>query len=268
MDLEPERRFGSEYHEHLIFEQLLLYSKFYDSLSFSIMNLPTEGISGLLNLDIYVFSSMKGTIDSISDTLRKGRINDSYTLLRKYYDLTIINVYTNLYLLDNINSGSFIVTKIENWKNGTEKLPEYRVMSKYIKESSQLERINDLLKRDERYKQIRNRCNDHTHYNFYRHLLLNDNEIYNPNRLKYLNGFSQDIQAIFIQHFAYIFSLKDYYMMSSDYIDSLEMGLKPEEDSQYWVANFVQEVFDKVVKCKRYDIAKELKENTYMQLEL
>ena len=268
MDLKPENRFGSEYHEHLIFEQLQLYSKFYDSLSFSIMNLPTEGISGLLNLDTYVFSSMKGTIDSIKDTLRKGRINDSYALLRKYYDSTIINAYTNLYLLDNFDLENFVVTKIENWKNGTEKLPEYRVMSKHIKESSRLERINELLKRDERYKQIRNRCNDHTHYNFYRHLLLNDNEIYNPNRLKYLNGFSQDIQAIFIQHFAYIFSLKDYYMMSSDYVDSIEMGMKPEEDSQYWVANFIQEVFDKVLKPKRYDIAKELKENTFMQLEL
>lgn len=55
-------------------------------------------------------------------------------------------------------------------------------------------------------------------------------------------------------------------MMSSDYIDCLDMGIQPEEDSQYWVANFIQEIFDKVIKTKRYDIAEEIKRHTTMQL--
>ena len=42
--------------------------------------------------------------------------------------------------------------------------------------------------------------------------------------------------------------------------------MQPEEDSQYWVAPFVQEVFDKIIKTKRYDIAEEIKKNTTMQL--
>lgn len=266
-NLKPEDRFGNEYTEHSIFEQLQRYSKFYDSLSFSIMHWHTEGTSDLMNIDTYAFTSMKGTIESIMNTLRKGRINDSYALLRKYYDSIIINTYINLYLSDNYSKENFVVTKIDNWRKGTEQLPEYRVMSKYIKESSKLASINELLKRDNRYKQIRKRCNDHTHYNFFRHLLLNDNEMYNPDRLKYLNSFAQDIQAIFIQHFAFIFSLKEYYMMSSDYVDYVEMGVTPEEDSQYWVANFIQETFDEIIKPKRYDIAEELKRKTRMQLE-
>jgi len=268
IDLKPEDRLGKEYTEHSIFEQLQRYSKFYDSLSFSIMSWHTQGTLALMNLDTYAYSSMKGTIESIKDTLRKGRINDSYALLRKYYDSTIINVYTNLYLSDNYSIENFVVTKIDNWRKGTETIPEYRVMSKYIKDSSKLAPINDLLKRDDRYKKIRDRCNDHTHYNFYHHLLLNDNEIHNPNRVKYLNVFAKDIEAIFIQHFAFIFYLNDHYMMSSDYADYMEMGMTPEEDSQYWVANFIQETFDEVIKPKRYDIAKELKEKTLMQLEL
>jgi hypothetical protein len=149
---------------------------------------------------------------------------------------------------------------------GIETIPEYRIISKYIKDSPKLSAINKLLQRDDRYKKIRNRCNDHTHYNFYKHYLLNDNKIYNPNRVKYLNVFAKDIEAIFIQHLAYMFYLNDHYMCSSDYMDSMEMGVPPEEDSQYWVANFVQDAFDKIIKAKRYDIAEEIKRHTMMQL--
>jgi len=50
------------------------------------------------------------------------------------------------------------------------------------------------------------------------------------------------------------------------YIDCLDLGIQPEENSQYWVANFIQDVFDKVIKAKRYDLADEIKQHTIMQL--
>ncbi len=96
--------------------------------------------------------------------------------------------------------------------------------------------------------------------------MLNDNEIHNPQRIKYLDAFSFDIESLFIQHFAYIFYLNDHYFMSSDYTDSLDLGLTPEENSQYWVAPFTQEIFDEIIKLKRPDIAKEIKKNTEMKL--
>ena len=265
-EVKQEDILGKEYTEHLIFQQLKYYSDFYNSLSFSIMNWNSMGTKAILNLDTYTFSSIKGTINSITEILSKGRVNDGYALLRKYYDSTIINVYTNLYLMDNYSIDNFIVDKIENWRQGTDTLPEYRIMSKYIKESSKLASINSLLNKDDRYKKIRDRCNNNTHYNFYSNVLLNDNQIYNPYRVSWLNVFSKDIEAIFIQHIAYVFYLNEHYMMSDDYIDCLELGMQPEENSQYWIAPFIQEVFDKIVKTKRSDIAKEIKRNTSMLL--
>lgn len=265
-EIKPEDRLGKEYTEHSIFEQLKYYSGFYDSLSFSIMRWSSMGTKAILNLDTYTYSSIKGTINSITEILSKGRINDAYALLRKYYDSTIINVYTNLYLMDNFSIDNFIVEKIDNWRQGTDTIPEYRVISKYIKESPKLVSINNLLNVDDRYKKIRDRCNNNTHYNFYSNILLNDNQIHNPNRIKWLNVFSKDIEAIFIQHIAYVFYLNEHYMMSSDYIDCLDIGMQPEEGSQYWVASFVQEVFDKIIKTKRNDIAEELRKSTTMQL--
>ena len=97
--------------------------------------------------------------------------------------------------------------------------------------------------------------------------MYNDNEIHLPNIIKALDTFSKDLTAVFVQHFAYFFYLNDHYMMSTDYIDNLDMGMTPEEDSQYWVAPFIQEIFDKWIKPKRKDIADEIKSKSLMKLE-
>jgi len=254
------------YKEHRVFTLLSEYADFYESLADSIYGFVTQGTRAACNIDSYVFSSIQGTLESIKDILIKGRINDSYALLRKYYDSAIINIYTNLYLNDNFSLENFVVEKIDNWMKGKERLPEYRVMSQYIRNSDKLSEINELVDR-KTYKSIRDRCNDHTHYNFYQSMLYNDNKIYLKNRLEYLNIFSKDLENICIMHFSYLFYLNDHYMISSDYVDSLECGITPEEGSQYDVAPFIQKLFENVIKKNRMDLAKIIKSNTSMKLE-
>jgi hypothetical protein len=158
---------GKKYEDHLVFQQLSEYATFYKNLSFSVMGWITQGTTDtIINIDSHVFSSIQGTLESIIDILANGRINDSYALLRKLHDSMIINIYTNLYLDDNFSIENFVVNKINDWLHGKEKLPEYRVMSDYIRKSEKLTEINKLLLKDSRYRDIRNRCNDHTHYNF------------------------------------------------------------------------------------------------------
>lgn len=261
------RNLGKEYLAHKVFGQLTEYIDFYKSLSFSIMSWISAGTKAITNIDTYVYSSMQGTLESINHILLKGRINDSYALLRKYYDSTTINVYSNLYLVDHFSIDNFVVTQIDNWLKGTDKMPEYRIMSKYIKDSPKLQAITILLQRDNTFKNLRQRCNDHTHYNYYHNLLLNDNEIYLQSRLSSLEGFSKDLEDIFIQHFSYVFYLNDHYMMASDYRDSLDVGLTPHEGSEYFVAPFIKNIFDSVIKAKRPDLANEIKIHTAMKLQ-
>ncbi len=256
-----------DYLEHKVFKQLDEYAEFYKTLSIIVLGFISSGIKTIFNIDSYLFSSTQGTLESIKDILFKGRINDSYALLRKYEDSTIINIYTILYLADNFSIDNFVVEKIDNWLKGKEQLPEYRVMSQYIRSSDRLNGINNLLYNDDTYKKIRERCNDHTHYNFYRNVLLNDNAVFIKNRLEVLDSFSKDLQNLFIRHLSYLFTLNEHYMMASDYIDSLECGLEPEEGTQYNVAPFIQTIFDKVLKINRSDLATEIKINTSMKLE-
>ena len=244
-----------KYREHPVFAQLSKYAEFYDHLSFAVFGFFTQGTVATVNIDSYVFLAIKGTLESIHAILHQGRINDAYALLRKYYYSAIINVYTNLYLSDHVSLENFVVEQINRWLKGKEKLPAYRVMMQYIRASEKLAGVNALLYADDTYKQLRDRCNDHTHYNFYQYMLLNNDEIYLSNRMAVLDEFSKDLGDIFVMHFAYLFYLNGHYMMASDYIDSLEVRLPPQEGSQYLVAPFVKDIFDSEIKDRRMDLA-------------
>jgi hypothetical protein len=267
LDDAPKHSLGSDYLGHEVFARIKEYASFYDSLSFHISSWTTRGTTAVLNMDTHVYSSMHGTLESIHNTLLNGRVSDAYTLLRKFYDVTIINVYSNIYLEEKFDFDTYIVAQINDWLKGTKQIPEFRVMSQYIKKSIRLQPITVLLANDGTYKNVRSRCNDYTHYNFYKNLLINDNAAYLKSRPKALDTFIKDLDAIFIQHFAYLFYFKDHYMMATDYVDCLDMDLEPEENAQNFVANFIQEMFDKIVKVKRPDLAGEIKSNTNMQLK-
>jgi len=260
---------NEKYLNHKIFERLIEYSEFYNRLALHTFHWTSQGTRTLLNMDTYVYSSMQGTLESIHDVLKRGRINDAYTLLRKFCDSTIINVYSNLYLQDHFSIENFVVAKIENWRTGKEQIPYYGTMSQYIKNSPKLAPVNSLLNPTKKlYQEIRERCNMHTHYNFYATLLLNDNEVnITDDRIKSLDQFSQDVEDVFIRHLSYIFYLMDHYMMASDYIDSLNIGMPPEEGSENFVEPFIQNMLNKVVRAKRPDLYDLVKENTDRMLD-
>ncbi|MBN1795807.1 MAG: hypothetical protein JW804_03970 [Sedimentisphaerales bacterium] len=259
---------NSDYKNHIIFSDLSEYIDFYQSLSHSIFVWFTMGTSPMCNIDSYLISSIQGTIESIQLVLSDGKINDSYALTRKYHDLVVINIYEIIYLKANFSIENFVVQKINNWiHNKKEKLPRYADMMAYIRKSTDLTRVNKLLDLDGRYNKIRDKCNDHTHYNLFYYMMLNDNQIYLKDRSKHLDELSGIIRDIFVQHFIWLFTLNGHFMAASDYVDSLDCGLIPEEDSQSWVAPFVQKAFDGIIKKYRIDLATELKNTTCMKLE-
>lgn len=255
-----------QYQNHAVFGDLERYAAFYWSLAHSVFGFLSLGTRAVCNIDSYLFTSTQGTLVSIQAILRDGRINDAYALLRKYYDSAIINIYTGLYLQDHFSIQNFVVEQIDKWMQGKDRLPEFRIMSQYIRKSERVSPITALLFADDRYKRLRDRCNDHTHYNFYRNVLLNDKEISFGGRGPALEEFSNDLRDLVILHVSYVFFVNGHYMMSSDYVDCLECGMTPEPGSQYWVAPFVQEIFDQTVKKFRPDIAATIKQQGSMDL--
>lgn len=256
-----------EFQKHAVFADLERYAAFYESLAFCVFGFVSVGTRAICNIDSYVLSSIQGTLASIHAILRDGRVNDAYALLRKYYDSAIINIYTNLYLQEQTSSKAFIVTQIDNWLLGKEGLPKFGIMSDYIRASTTVAPITSLLFADKRYKRIRDRCNDHMHYNFFGNFLFNDKTIYLDGRQEAMREFSSDLRDVLILHLSYMFFANEHYMMSSDHLDCLECGITPEPDSQYWVAPFVQEIFDQTMKPFRSDVVSAIKQHSSMLLK-
>jgi hypothetical protein len=252
---------------HSIFSDIDYYTTFYESFSDSVLSFRTNGTTAILNMDTYVYMSIKGTLESISLVLKNGKLNDAYALLRKYYDSVIINTYTNQYINDNACLSTIYVEKINNWLHGKSPLPRMQAMTKYLNKADNLSELNALINIDSTYEKIRNRCNDHMHYNFFELILLNEGKVFVKNRLTYIDQLSHDLKNIFIMHLAYIFLINQHYMGSSDYVDHLEFGQTPPDNCQYWVAPFVQEAVDKLIKVSRPDIASLLINNTDMHIE-
>ena len=258
-----------QFRNHRIFSDLDKFISFYDAFSMSIMGFVTMGTRAIMNIDSYVYSSMGGTLESIKMVLKKGRIGDAFALLRKYHDSAVLNIYTNVYLANNHDPlKNMFVKEVTDWLSGKKKLPHnnYGTMSVYLEKSESLLDVFSILNRDESYREMRQRCNDHTHYNYFGNILINDNQVHFPERMKLLDSLTKDLENILILHLACIFKLNDHYMVSSDYIDCLDVGMEPEPDSQYWVAPFIQTIFTELIEKNQPDVAKLIKENTSMKL--
>lgn len=257
-----------EYAAHEVFITLKDLIEFYNALSFNVMSFITPGIAPrLFNIDTYVYSSIEGTLDSINLVLEKGRINDAFSLCRKYHDAVVMDIYKAMYLAKHHSLDNWVVKDIDDWASGKGHLPWYEKMIKELRSWNVLDGLHKYFDYNGHYMKIRKKCNNHNHYNSFQYMIMNDNEIMNNHRISELNQLSICLKDIFIFHFAYVISLNPGYIMSSDYIDALDCGLTPEKDSQYWVAPFVQEILDKYIKPRHSKLATYLKESCGMQLE-
>ncbi len=264
-----------DFSKHKVFEQLDEFAKFYDHLSYLTKGSMTFPLTKITNINTQMFTAISKTLNSIKEVLLKLRFSDSYTLLRKYYDSFMINIYVNLYLCDKIDIRNYILPmfnkllnkKIDSWYNGTEKIPKFATISNYINKSERLKPITNILNSNDSYRKIRERCNDFVHNNFYKNFALNGDNYETYANVDLLDTFSSDLIALFIKHIAYLFYLDDTYMRSTNYIDALDSGMTPEENSQYMVASFIQDIFDKYVKIYNPEIAQEIRNNTNMMLE-
>lgn len=254
-----------EYKNHQIFKVLDNIIDFYNLFSFAVFQFLTIWVKWILNIDSYIFSSIQWTIESIKFLILNGRINDAYTILRKYNDSIIINIYINLYLEDNLCVDKIIVEEIQNWLNWKQKIPKYEIMLKYIVSSEKLKDLNKIIN-SKKYFKLRKKCNDNTHCNFFHNLLLNNNEIFNPNRIKELDLFLDYLEDLFILHISYLFYLSDHYMMSSDYMDYMDIWETPPSWSDKWVSPFVKKIFDNFLVKKTPEIANLIRNKTSMDL--
>ncbi len=278
------RKFGCDYDEHPIFQNLIDIMSFYDTLSWSDYNqVEYAGLvskSKVFSTSTYVFGSLAGTIESIHLLLRNGRCNDAIALIRKYCDTIILDIYLRLLtkeLQDKVlTQGS--LQSIENnevtkWIDSTGRLFDEKgtkiVYAKISKSHPELTKLFNLKDNKALYKKLKDICNDNMHNNYFFTFMANDANIIKARediRNVMLKNASYAIRYFFSIHFAFIYCGDCTYMMSSDYIDHLECNSKPPEGSERWLANSVLTAFN-IVKRIKPSVAKYLVSLDLMDLE-
>ena len=267
------------YQSHSVHAYVKTVYEFYHEAGRSPIICGTIGLKGFIDLNRVISESLAETMDTISYTLTKGRINDTYALLRKYRDSITAHIYIIIYLKNSFSESTsnpfhdfkvdfetnkYIVQKIQDWIDKKKKLPKYSDMITYILNEPFSDEYWALINKDY-YVDLGKRCNDQLHLNFYGSFFQNI-PVYIYDRTSILDRLSKDIEALFIWHLTYILLFSGNLVMASDYIDYLECGQTPPENSQYWVAPFALKTYDETIRTKFPKLDKLILEHTYMYL--
>lgn len=262
-----------KYNSHKIFKSLVDIKDFYKYLAINDDSCSLMVVKNIYNTNYDIFVSISNTIDSILVLLKKGRINDSMALLRKYNDAVIVHTYSMLQIeneKDNFWKEDFRIYDniVNKWVYEKEQLikKEKNILSEIKSVDKKLEEF--LFSNKETYKKGRTIGDDNVHYNSFDMFAINNERIKNNTySIEYLDDACEVLLFIFIIHFSYIVRINPLTMVSSDYVCMLDAGLKPEEGSQNHAAGFVVDMYLKYIKSYNIDLANYLNDCTFLKLE-
>lgn len=242
-------QFSDSYINHKVFGEIDAMRSFYDSVSDTCMYFPKSGTRGIMNYATYIYMSMGGTLESIQMLLQKGRINDAYVLVRKLLDDAMVDIYIEVKRREEYHFISNpTVEEVNNWLQKKIRVPKTEVILKLLRTSKYTKDLYPFFGWDTYLKTNRQYLDDSVHENSYRRMLWNCNTICLDNREKHLDGISVLLSQILRVHLSFIFYLNDVYLMSSDYLDAMEVGMEPTENSENWIAPFALQAYQKYIK--------------------
>ena len=254
LDLD-DLKLSDAYKKHQLFEEINYIREFYDSLSFSSIFIYPKGTTAYLNFASYIYTAIQGTLDSIQTLLRIGRINDAYTLVRKYFDDVLLEIYIDVIRKEKFDREECLVVKdVDEWLKGKHRIPTLRKLLLILEQSDFTKDIYTFFGWNTYFKHNRDFLDDSVHGNRYSLIILNCNRIAIENREKHLQNILIIINQIFVMHLAFIFHLNPMFLRASDYMDNIEMNMKPPKGSENRIAPFAQQAFDKYLKQKKYSL--------------
>lgn len=249
-----------------VFEEIAYIREFYDHLSFSCYQIVPTGAPGAANYASYIYESLRATLDSIRLSLEAGNLTDTYTLVRKYYDDVLIEIYFDVVRKDKFDwMTNRVVEDIDNWIKREQWIPRIERIMAVLKESKSTKEIYPFFGWDTYLKHNREVLDGTVHTSSFSNILLNC-KVATVDREKHKQNITTLIRQFFTLHMAFIFHLNSHYMMASDYMDYLECGMTPPEGCERLIAPYAQEAFDKYLKPHN-ELAAFIKERCGLDIE-
>lgn len=279
------RSFGEEYDNNVIFDDIKIIKDFYKALSFCnisfIENAALMSDAKVFSTSTYIYSSIEGTIESISVLLHNGRCNDAFALVRKYCDSIILDIYKNILskqideaYYKHLSLDDYKNNKIKQWIDAENRLFEQRdiinVYTAIKKEYPELTNLFNLTNKSTLYHKLRDVCNDNMHYNYLYTMMANDANMIRARKdlwIPLLRKIARAIRLFFTIHFSFIYVGHPGTLMSSDYMDHIDCGMQPPSGCERWVANPVRIAFSSIVQKYAPKISEYLLKLDLMDLE-
>ncbi|AFJ07969.1 hypothetical protein PI172_1216 [Prevotella intermedia] len=257
---------SKEYINHPVFEEIKYMMDFYESVSYTCYFFFPSGTSCIMNYVSDIYIALEGTLDSIQTLLKIGRINDVLVLVRKLFDDVLTEIYIDVIRKENPNwEKSLIVKDVDTWLKGKYRVPSIKKILAKLKNSETTQKLYPFFGWETYLKANRELLDDSVHSNRYQLFLLNCNSLHLENRIRFLQNVLIFLKQIMMIHLAFIFYLNPHYLMASDYVDYMDIGLTPPKGSESWIAPYAQKAFDKYIKPYP-NLATFIKQECYLQI--
>ncbi|EGT3605883.1 hypothetical protein GZ981_000929 [Clostridium perfringens] len=218
-----------------------------------------------------ILDSAHRSLNSIQLCCENCNLADAHTLIRKYRD----DLFFYLYIL-YVQSNSDIFSENEinkhekniiKWGKDNLKSLNINEILRYIGKSKFAKEAVIKYSLQDSFKKVSENLNNFVHSNgksFYN----KPYNYYSNNNLikKYVEEIIYEINYITSTFIFLLILIREDYIMSTDYVDSLEIGLNPQEGSQYWVAPFITEYINKKMILISDEWKKYLKSKVSMEI--
>ena len=237
------------YQKHPVFELIEHMKDYYDGVSDTCFHFIPEGTLGVGNYASYVYLSLYSTLESIRMLLKSGHINDAFVLIRKLFDTVLVEIYFDVVRKDQFDwIESFVVKDVDEWLKGKYRIPRTEKILYVLKNSPSTKDLYPFFGWETSLKKNRELLDNSVHANHYSSILWNCPSVHIDDRERQLKNASIVLDQIMLIHMSFVFYLNGHYMMASDHVDFLDMGMTPPEGSEYWLANYAQKAFDEFIK--------------------
>ena len=216
-----------------------------------------------------IITSVELTVGSIISCCECACIADAHTLLRKYRDDLFFYLYVALFSEEEKGCDSKRTAVMEQniirWLDG--KLSDLRIQEvlKAIGTSKQLKEAVNKYSLHKSFNQIGDRLNNFVHGNG----MLFYNRNINTYRVGELDRDFQslvsDMKYITITYLFLLILCSPGFVMAFDYIDAIDCGCTPHQDSIYWVAPFVEKFLKANIDLIDMNCYQFLKDRSVMQ---
>lgn len=277
----PRDKQVGELEEFQILERELNYlADFFGSLD-NLISVFGNSITFFLGNKLYRFDTV--ALKSCSQTLKSikyccsiGSFGDANTLVRKLRDdliqfayfLVIINK-REPFLDDSFNDKKTNDEEaLEKWIMNTIHYSECPILRKkldiknYMDVIGDYNRVKHILKEynlTTMWKELSYHLNNYVHNNGISYSKRNCINGYDSKAIEYLNEVKKNVSYVSSVFVILVLLIESKLFGSTDYIDYCECGLEPVEDSQYFIAPFVQEFIDNTIKVLHPELLEFLK---------